>query len=327
MYWDAYLADTTHLTTEEHGAYLLLLAAMWRRNGSVPDDDRDNARIVGLTPAKWRRTKARLGSLLTINDGEISQKNLQKIWKNTQEKIHKNRQNGGKGGRPKSGKNNDIAKANGFSGENPNETIPEPEPYPDYIKSPVSNTVTRAQGADGMEDENGPRTTGRSEAPDDGESGGMASAADGNGTPAGTRGCEPGGNGNDPWEDIRLTSARRDIARANGIAADEIDRRFADFIRERQASAAMVREPDEDWRRYCGKHGRHRSPNGTSAGGRSRAADAFREALARRQAQRMDMGRGDGDAAAWIAPPPNSEDDYGCGEVDDPVLRIVGGEG
>ena len=41
MYWDAYIADTTHLSTEEHGAYLLLLAAMWRRDGSVPDDDKD----------------------------------------------------------------------------------------------------------------------------------------------------------------------------------------------------------------------------------------------------------------------------------------------
>ena len=60
MYWDAYLADTTHLTTEEHGAYMLLLAAMWRRDGSVPDDDKDNARIIGLTVAKWRKIKARL---------------------------------------------------------------------------------------------------------------------------------------------------------------------------------------------------------------------------------------------------------------------------
>jgi hypothetical protein len=71
MYWDAYLADTTHLTTEEHGAYMLLLAAMWRRNGSVPDDDKDNARILGLTPAKWRKIKARLMQFLTVTDGTI----------------------------------------------------------------------------------------------------------------------------------------------------------------------------------------------------------------------------------------------------------------
>lgn len=134
MYWDAYLADTTHLTTEEHGAYLLLLAAMWRRNGEVPDDDRDNARILGLTPAKWRKVKARLTATidgLSVENGTISQKNLRKIWENTQEKIEKNRQNGAKGGRPKSSKNSGIAKANGSVSVNPNKSIPEPEPEPE----------------------------------------------------------------------------------------------------------------------------------------------------------------------------------------------------
>ena len=129
MFWDAYLADTTHLSTEEHGAYLLLLAAMWRRNGWVPDDDRDNARILGMTPAKWRRVKDRLSGFLIFEGGQITQKNLLKIWKITQEKIEKNRENGAKGGRPKSSENKPVGKANGSSADNPNETIPEPEPY------------------------------------------------------------------------------------------------------------------------------------------------------------------------------------------------------
>lgn len=133
MYWDAYLADTTHLTTEEHGAYMLLLAAMWRRNGWVPDDDKDNARILGLTPAKWRKIKARLLATISgflVEDGMISQEKLLKTWKNTQEKIDKNRANGSKGGRPKSSKNKDIEKADGSVSVNPNESIPEPEPEP-----------------------------------------------------------------------------------------------------------------------------------------------------------------------------------------------------
>lgn len=138
MYWDAYLADTTHLSTEEHGAYLLLLAAMWRRNGSVPDDDRDNARIVGLTPAKWRAVKARLSGLLTFADGTITQKNLQKIWKNTQEKIEANRLNGAKGGASRHKKNNDLAQANGSIALKPNPTIPEPEPE---LSKTTSNEV------------------------------------------------------------------------------------------------------------------------------------------------------------------------------------------
>lgn len=134
MYWDAYLADTTHLTTEEHGAYLLLLGAMWRRNGTVPDDDKDNARILGLTKGKWLKIKQRLSDFLIYENNHISQKKLQKTWKKTQETIQKNRQNGAKGGRPKTNKNNDLGKAVGSDWDNPNDnpnvTIPEPEPLP-----------------------------------------------------------------------------------------------------------------------------------------------------------------------------------------------------
>lgn len=136
MYWDAYLADTTHLTTEEHGAYMLLLAAMWRRNGSVPDDDKDNARILGLTPAKWRKTKARFAATISgfHADGDtILQEKLQKTWKNTQEKIAKNAENGAKGGRAAAIKNNDLGKANASKTLKPKTSIPEPEPEP-YMK-------------------------------------------------------------------------------------------------------------------------------------------------------------------------------------------------
>jgi len=66
---------------------------------------------------------------------------LRKIWKNTQEKIQKNRENGSLGGRPKRSENNGIAKANGFVSDNPKETIPEPEPE-ERDKS-LSTRVTR----------------------------------------------------------------------------------------------------------------------------------------------------------------------------------------
>lgn len=145
MFWDAYLADTTHLSTEEHGAYLLLLAAMWRRNGWVPDDDRDNARILGLTVAKWKRTKARLEPFLMFEDGQITQKNLLKIWKNTQEKIAKNRQNGAKGGRPKDNKNNNLEKPDGSVSVNPNKSIPEPEPEP--FEKEETNVSSKKKGS------------------------------------------------------------------------------------------------------------------------------------------------------------------------------------
>ena len=133
LFPDAYLADTTHLSTEEHGAYFLLLMAMWRRSGSVPNDDKDLARIVGLTVSKWLKIKARLMPFLTIENDEISQKRLKKEWKYVHEKRQKNSKNGAKGGRPKIILNNEIAKANGYLNQNPNES-PHTQPHTHIVK-------------------------------------------------------------------------------------------------------------------------------------------------------------------------------------------------
>ncbi len=54
LWTDAYLADTRHLTTEQHGAYLLLLMEAWRRPScSLPADDTLLARLSGLSPSQW----------------------------------------------------------------------------------------------------------------------------------------------------------------------------------------------------------------------------------------------------------------------------------
>lgn len=58
IWTDAYLADTRHLTTEEHGAYLLLMMEAWRRpTCSLPDDDRLLARLAGVSADKWDEIK------------------------------------------------------------------------------------------------------------------------------------------------------------------------------------------------------------------------------------------------------------------------------
>jgi uncharacterized protein YdaU (DUF1376 family) len=84
LWTDAYLADTRHLTTEEHGAYLLLLMEAWRRpECSLPDDDNMLARLAGLPGERWNQVRAAVMAFWT-RDGR------RKEW--TQKRLVKERQ-------------------------------------------------------------------------------------------------------------------------------------------------------------------------------------------------------------------------------------------
>jgi uncharacterized protein YdaU (DUF1376 family) len=52
-----YLADTAHLTTIQHGAYMMLIMNYWQRGGPLPNDDSRLARIVGLSVRNWQQIK------------------------------------------------------------------------------------------------------------------------------------------------------------------------------------------------------------------------------------------------------------------------------
>ena len=52
LYVGDYLGDTGHLTTTQHGAYLLLMMHYWRK-GELPDDDRQLSKIAKLPLKTW----------------------------------------------------------------------------------------------------------------------------------------------------------------------------------------------------------------------------------------------------------------------------------
>jgi uncharacterized protein YdaU (DUF1376 family) len=52
LYVGDYLGDTGHLTTAQHGAYLLLMMHYWRK-GELPDDDGQLSKITKLTLKTW----------------------------------------------------------------------------------------------------------------------------------------------------------------------------------------------------------------------------------------------------------------------------------
>jgi uncharacterized protein YdaU (DUF1376 family) len=69
VYIGDYLADTMHLTTEQHGAYLLLIFHLWRR-GTLPDEDGVLGKITGLSESAWASTRPVLAEFFKIQDGQ-----------------------------------------------------------------------------------------------------------------------------------------------------------------------------------------------------------------------------------------------------------------
>jgi uncharacterized protein YdaU (DUF1376 family) len=76
IYVADYLADTCRLTTEQHGAYLLLIFDYWR-NGALPDDDAVLAQVCRLTADAWSMHSAVLKAFFTkADDGLLHQKRI-----------------------------------------------------------------------------------------------------------------------------------------------------------------------------------------------------------------------------------------------------------
>lgn len=70
LYIGDYLADTARLTTEQHGAYLLLIMDYWR-NGPPPDDDAVLAQITRLSPDAWGNACSTLRAFFKQIDGHL----------------------------------------------------------------------------------------------------------------------------------------------------------------------------------------------------------------------------------------------------------------
>lgn len=120
-----YLGDTRHLTTEQHGAYLLLLMAMWRADGVLPNEPSKLARIAGLTASRWAKICDDVMAFFDLCEGGITQGRLAAELAIANEKSQKRSQAGKAGARAKSLKDNKAASA---SASRLLKHSPEPEP-------------------------------------------------------------------------------------------------------------------------------------------------------------------------------------------------------
>ncbi len=70
MFWGDYLKDTGHLSTLEHGAYLLLIGHYWSSGAPLPDDDAKLRRIAKVeTAAQWKKIRPTVVSFFQVSRG------------------------------------------------------------------------------------------------------------------------------------------------------------------------------------------------------------------------------------------------------------------
>jgi uncharacterized protein YdaU (DUF1376 family) len=126
FYPSDYLADTAHLSTEQHGAYLLLLITAWSRGGWLPAEPKKLARIARVSPRRWHLIADDLMEFFDEEDGQIVSRRMERDYQKAVSKSEKRSASGKRGGQAKALKNNEtgLAIASGLPCH-----LPEPEPY------------------------------------------------------------------------------------------------------------------------------------------------------------------------------------------------------
>jgi uncharacterized protein YdaU (DUF1376 family) len=86
LYVADYLADAAHLSTLEHGAYLILIMNYWQRGEALPDDDRKLARIARLSEDEWAAIREDIAEFFQIGDGVWRHKRVEQELNGVREK-------------------------------------------------------------------------------------------------------------------------------------------------------------------------------------------------------------------------------------------------
>lgn len=66
LYVSDYLADTAHLTAQQHGAYMLLLMNYWQRGKALDNSNERLSHVARLTPDEWAEAKPTLEEFFIV---------------------------------------------------------------------------------------------------------------------------------------------------------------------------------------------------------------------------------------------------------------------
>ena len=100
IYIGDYIADTMRLSTEQHGAYLLMLMEQWM-SGPLPDDDDELAAITRMPIDKWLSIREKMARFYVVDGGTWTQLRLESEKMAAEKRRDAASNNGKKGGRPR----------------------------------------------------------------------------------------------------------------------------------------------------------------------------------------------------------------------------------
>jgi uncharacterized protein YdaU (DUF1376 family) len=147
LYIGDYLADTSRLTTEQHGAYLLLLMDYWR-NGPPPDDEEILQNITRLSKFLWKKHGPILRKFFTVEEGVWKHKRIdEEMTKALSDKALAS-EKGKKGAEARWGKKDATGNAQALPDEWPSSS-PSPSPIPTTTSTGQSIVVgAKARASD-----------------------------------------------------------------------------------------------------------------------------------------------------------------------------------
>jgi len=110
LYIGDYLADTMHLTTEQHGAYLLLIMAYWKNGGAISSDDGYLSAVSRLQPDQWKKSGAIIKAFFEEENGVMTHHRIELEMSGATKNKSKRSASGSKGAASKWGEGSETAK-------------------------------------------------------------------------------------------------------------------------------------------------------------------------------------------------------------------------
>jgi uncharacterized protein YdaU (DUF1376 family) len=159
----AYMAATGHLSTLEHGMYLLLLMHAWNSDGVIPGEEDRIRRICRADPKEWARARGTIMAFLTIQtDGTYRQKRLETELEKAKDVSQSRSEAGSKGAAARWQKNGKrISKGNGEGSSDADgnanaDAIAKPCPIP--VPKPKPSAASKVETSQAEQPKSGEET-------------------------------------------------------------------------------------------------------------------------------------------------------------------------